>query len=72
MQVIALSSLSHTNILPSSSSCVLLRKLTTDRSDNGFEDGREKGKLRGVNSVKKIFPGLKRDKVDDKSNNEKN
>ena len=44
----------------------------TDRSDNGFEDAREKGKLRGLNSVKKIFPGLKRDKADDKSNNEKN
>lgn len=41
-------------------------------SDNGFEDAREKGKLRGLNSVKKIFPGLKRDKSDDKSNNEKN
>ncbi|XP_073252830.1 protein inturned-like isoform X3 [Porites lutea] len=41
-------------------------------SDNGFEDAREKGKLRGLNSVKKIFPGLKRDKADDKSNNEKN
>ena len=44
----------------------------TDRSNNGFEDAREKGKLRGLNSVKKIFPGLKRDKADDKSNNEKN
>ena len=44
----------------------------TDRSNDGFEDAREKGKLRGLNSVKKIFPGLKRDKADDKSNNEKN
>ena len=41
-------------------------------SENGFEDAREKGKLRGLNSVKKIFPGLKRDKADDKNNNEKN
>ena len=40
------------------------------------QDGRERDKgrqgLRSFNSVKKIIPGLKRDKSDDKSNNEKN
>lgn len=40
------------------------------------QDGRERDKgrqgVRSFNSVKKIIPGLKRDKSDDKSNNEKN
>lgn len=45
-------------------------------SENGSEDGRERDKgrqgLRSFNSVKKMLPGLKRDKTDDRSNNEKN
>ena len=44
-------------------------------AENDQDDkGRDKSKqgLRSFNSVKKIIPGFKRDKADDKSNNEKN
>lgn len=45
-------------------------------SGNDFQGNGEKDKgkpvLRSLSSVKKIFPGLKRDRLDDRSNNERN
>lgn len=44
----------------------------SDSDQDGRERNKSKQGLRSFNSVKKILPGLKRDKVDDQSNNEKN
>ena len=51
-----------------------LEQLNVSGNDFQGEGEKEKGKpvLRNFRSVKKIIPGLKRDKVDDKSNNERN
>lgn len=51
-----------------------LEQLDISGNDSQGDGERDKGKpvLRSFSSVKKIIPGLKRDKVDDKRNNERN
>lgn len=51
-----------------------LGRLNVSENDSQGDREKEKGKstIRSLSSVKKIIPGLKRDRLDDKSNNEKN
>lgn len=51
-----------------------LEQLDISGNDSQGDGAKDKGKpvLRSFSSVKKIIPGLKRDRVDDKRNNERN
>lgn len=51
-----------------------LEQLNVSGKDSQGDGVKEKGKpvLRSFNSVKKIIPGLRKDRIDDKSNNERN